>query len=158
MRSSLTSLFLIFPLCLSLAGIASAQSPLPKPPTAPVGSELLPAPKWADLNPGQQHALAPLASKFDLLDNAQRRKWRVVADHYEQWPADKQKTAQSRMLAWASMTAEQRAAARQQALASRASGATGEKRAQIWDQWRGLEDEERDKLHDKAVSAPPKHR
>lgn len=142
----------------TLAHTAAAQAPLPKPPRSPVGSELVPASKWADLTDAERFALAPLSIKFDSLDNAQRRKWRVVASRFPQWPVEKQKLTQSRMLAWASMTSEQRAAARQQALASRAAGSTGAQRAQDWQQWRDMEDDARDKLHEKAVQAvPPPH-
>lgn len=155
MRLILPPLVALFFLGCSLAPPSSAQAPPPKPPAAPVGSELVPAPKWADLTAPERSALSPLASKFDSLDNSQRRKWRVVAGRFPQWPAEKQKTLQSRMLAWASMTPEQRSAARQQALAARAAGATPERRAQDWQQWRDMEDDDRDKLHDKAVRAAP---
>ena len=86
-------------LCAGLAGSAGAQARAPAPPRPLAGSNLVPAPSWAELSDAERSALAPLAKSFDRLDNAQRRKWKVVADRFPSWPADKQKTAQSRMLA-----------------------------------------------------------
>lgn len=139
----------------SASAPALAQSALPTPPGSALGSDLAPAPRWAELTPAQREALAPLSARFDGLDGGQRRKWRALANRYPSLSPDKQKIAQSRMLAWASMSPEQRAAARQQALAARAAGAPADKRAQSWRHWRDLQDGERERLQEKAVKASP---
>jgi hypothetical protein len=52
-------------LCVSLSAFAAAQ---PKKP-----------PSWAELKPEQQQILAPLASDWDKLEPARKRKWLGIA-------------------------------------------------------------------------------
>lgn len=135
---------------------AQPVAPKPLPPKAPLGSALAPAPTWSTLTPAEQEALRPLAGKFDELTAFQRLKWKEMAARYPAWPEDKRQRIQSRMLAWASMTPEQRGAARQEALSRQTSGApsgiNGSKPAESWRRWQELDDEQRDQLHNRAVA------
>jgi len=135
-----------------LALAQTSQPPMPKPPTAPVGSDLAPAPTWAELTPAEKSALAPLAPQFDQLTKQQRRKWRVLASKYSNFPPEKQKNIQDRMVAWANMSPEQRAVIRQQALASRDVNAN---RSESWNKWIDLEEDSKSTLHDKALKVKP---
>lgn len=123
--------------------------PAPTPPADPVGSDIVPAPKWAELPASSRETLAPLASQFDELPAQQRRKWISLASRSASWTPEKRKMIQSRMVQWASMTPEQRAAARQQALAA------GGTRAQSWAKWNGMEDGAKAELHGKALGVKP---
>jgi hypothetical protein len=114
-----------------------------------MGSSLAPAPVWADLTEEEKAALAPLKDQFNILPKQQRRKWRALAGRFYSWPEDKKKMVQSRMVLWASMTQEQRAAARQQALIARKDGSSN--RADVWKKWMELEPESQNDLHGKAI-------
>jgi hypothetical protein len=131
---------LLISLCLFLAcsQAARAQDSAEPPPEAPFGSALAPAPSWSQLSAPERHALAPLEAQFDQLDSQQRRKWQALARRAERWTAQELRTAQSRMALWAGMTPEQRAAARQQALAARAArgaAAAPKERERSWKAW-----------------------
>lgn len=132
--------------------LAQNASPMPKPPTAPIGSDLAPAPSWSDLSPAEKSALAPLATQFDRLDKQQRRKWQILATKFPKFSPEKQKNIQARMIAWANMTPEQRAAIRQQALANRDRKGN---RSESWSKWVDLEEESKSNLHEKALKVKP---
>jgi hypothetical protein len=152
MKSQTLALVMFFAATAGLcASLPPAPAAMPKPPTAPLGSDLAPAPMWTELTAIQQKALSPLKDQFDSLPKQQRRKWRTLADRFATWPEDKQKIVQSRMLLWANMTQEQRAAARQQAMAARQDGNTN--RSESWKKWMDLENESKDDLHGKAIGA-----
>lgn len=136
----------------TMPGLAQNASPMPKPPTAPVGSDLASAPSWADLSPAEKSALAPLSTHFDRLEKQQRRKWRALATKFPSFPPEKQKTIQARMVAWANMTPEQRTSIRQQALANREMKGN---RSESWSKWVDLEDESKSNLHEKALKVKP---
>lgn len=110
----------------------------PPPPDAPFGSDLAPAPLWAELSPSERFALAPLAKDFDGMDAHQRRKWKALARRAQSWTPEQLATAQSRMSLWARMTPEQRAAARQQALAP-PPPRERPGRAESWRRWERME-------------------
>lgn len=127
-------------------------------PTIPLlGSTLVPGPTWAELNPTERSALAPLAGKFDSLDSDQRRKWKAIAERFPGWTEEKRKTVQSRMLDWSNMTPEQRSNARQEALARRQGATTpetGESRSASWKRWNDLEEARKAELRSKVAPVP----
>lgn len=127
---------------------AAGQPPAPTPPGDPVGSEIVPAPTWAQLSPAARQTLAPLSGHFDQLSAQQRRKWISMAERAPGWSPEKLRMIQSRMVQWATMTPEQHAAARQQAMAARGA------RAQSWQKWKKLDEGARNELHGKALAAP----
>lgn len=110
----------------------------PPPPEAPFGSDLAPAPMWAELSPSERFALSPLAKDFDGMDAHQRRKWKALARRAKAWTPEQLATAQSRMSLWARMTPEQRSAARQQALAP-PPPRERPGRAESWRRWESME-------------------
>lgn len=135
----------------SVPALSKGPAAMPIPPRAPLGADLLPAPTWVTLSAAEHEALAPLARQFDTLGASQRRKWKEMAQRFPSWSEDKRAKVQSRMLAWSSMTSEQRAAARQEAQARRAAPGSAQS-SESWRIWRELPDAERNELHNKAVS------
>ena len=162
-KSSMIALFLTLTMALavgpawaqglapSVPGLSKGPAVMPVPPRAPLGADLLPAPTWGTLSSAEHEALAPLSRQFDSLGASQRRKWKEMAQRFPSWPEDKRLKVQSRMLAWSSMTSEQRAAARQEAQVRRAAPSSTQS-SESWRIWRELPDAERNELHNKAVS------
>ena len=140
-------------LLMFIYGPVSSATDVVKTPSAPIASELLPAPQWNDLNPMEKEALSPLSEHFNTLTAQQRRKWRVLAQKSPEWTPAKKANIQSRMLMWARMSAEQRASARQQALATK-NLPHHLLRADSWNKWQDLPDDEKSNLHQKALNAP----
>lgn len=71
------------------------------------------APSWAELNPQQREALAPLAGEWDKLEPAQKKEWLGVAKRYPTMTPTGKKRVQTRMSKWAALTPQQREQARE---------------------------------------------
>jgi hypothetical protein len=65
-----------------------------------------------DLTEAQQQALAPLAQQWPTMSEPHKRKWLAISQNFAQLSTDEQSTVQRRMQDWASLTPQQRAAAR----------------------------------------------
>jgi Protein of unknown function (DUF3106) len=127
---------------------ASASAPAVKPS--------FPRPTWAQLTVQQQVALLPLASVWDPLSEAQKRKWLEISKNHPALPAEDQARMHSRMVEWVGMSPQQRAQARlnfaqTQELSTPLSA--DEKKAK-WQSYQALSADEKEKLARKAAPKP----
>ena len=60
----------------------------------------------------QQQSLKPLATSWNGISEAQKRKWLELSKNYPNLPATDQAVMHSRMNEWVAMSPQQRAAAR----------------------------------------------
>lgn len=130
----------------SLAGPAQAQVSAPRAPKVSAG------PSWADLNPAQKQALAPLAGKWSQISEAQKRKWLALSQNYPQLAPAEQTKLHSRMAEWAALSPQQRSAARLN-FADVKKIAPEDRKAQ-WEAYQSLSDEEKKKLAEGARPKP----
>ena len=108
-------------------------------------------PTWQELTPVQKVALKPLATQWNTLDDARKRKWTAIAANYLTLPPEGQAKLHSRMTEWVSLSQQQRAQARLNFAESKQLTPT--QKAATWEAYQALSPEERQKL---ALSAPPK--
>jgi len=94
-------------------------------------------PAWSELAPEQQKILAPLSNEWNALDATRRKQWIGVATRYPKMTPKGQERVQKRMVEWASLTPEQRRAARERYQQIRRLPT--EKRRQIYRQWRAYQ-------------------
>lgn len=107
-------------------------------------------PGWETLDTPQKLALYPLAERWALISEAQKRRWLTLAASFASLPEDEQAKFHERMTDWASLSAQQRNQARlNYAVTNRL--APDDKRAQ-WEAYQALTDEERQALA--ALAAP----
>lgn len=94
----------------AVIGLSSAQAADPK------ASHVKPAPSrvpaWRQLRPDQQRILAPLREDWENLEPQRKLKWVEISNRYHKLGSDEQARIQRRMKAWASLTPDQRRAAR----------------------------------------------
>jgi hypothetical protein len=150
---------------LSFSTSAFAQMMLQSPQTVPSplkaghsaepnklsASTLVSKPLWQDLTPVQQISLAPLATNWNTLEEAQKRKWIAIAANYPALTQAEQTKLHHRMTEWVSLSYQQRAQARLNFAKSKQLTPT-EKTAS-WEAYQALSPEEKQKM---AALAPPK--
>ncbi|MGB5082520.1 MAG: DUF3106 domain-containing protein, partial [Burkholderiales bacterium] len=136
------SLALALWFCISLS--AFAATPPKKPPT------------WGELSAEQKQILAPLASDWDTLEPARRRKWLGIAKRYPKMKPDQQVRVQRRMQAWANLSPKERQAARER-YRKIETLPPDKKRSlkQKWEEYNRLPEQERRKLRGKRGKPPP---
>lgn len=135
--------------CITMAGMtvpALAQVSAPRAPKVSAG------PVWADLNPAQKQALAPLAGKWSQISEAQKRKWLALSQNYPQLAPAEQAKLHSRMAEWAALSPQQRSAARLN-FADVKKIAPEDRKAQ-WEAYQSLSAEEKQKLAEGARPKP----
>ncbi len=110
-------------------------------------------PRWNELTPAQQQALAPLAPEWDKLEPARKSKWLAIGDRYAAMTADEQQRAQGRMRDWVGLSPEERKMARESYAHARKLD-PDQKSAQ-WKKYQQLTPEQKDKL---AADAAEKKR
>lgn len=107
-------------------------------------------PGWETLTTKQKLVLYPLAPRWQFLSLVQKRRWLALADSFSDMSMPEQSKLHSRMLEWASLSAQQRTQARvNYAKTNRLPLA--EKRAQ-WEAYQSLSEEQKKQL---AASATP---
>lgn len=111
-------------------------------------------PTWAELNPAQQKALAPLAGTWKTLGEAHKRKWLALSENFATMPAGEQARLHTRMTEWAALTPQQRTTARLN-FAEAQKVAPTDKRAK-WEAYQALPPEEKKKLAAGAAASKPK--
>lgn len=126
---------------LSAAAAAAARSSATVPEKKPVPTA---GPGWEELNAAQKKALAPLASRWAVTSELQKRHWLAIAKNYPALPAAEQQRLHARMAAWASLSAQQRSQARLNYAVTNQFSADS-KRAQ-WEAYQALSDEEKSRL------------
>lgn len=109
-------------------------------------------PGWETLTTPQKLALFPLANRWKLLSNLQKRRWLALAQGFAGLPPDEQERLHGRMTEWASLSAQQRNQARlNYAITSRLT--PQDKRSQ-WDAYQALSEEEKRQLAARAAAKP----
>lgn len=101
-------------------------------------------PRWSELNPAQQQALAPLAQEWDRMDAGRKGKWLAIGNRYASMKPEEQSRMQERMRDWVELSPEQRRQARERYTQARRID-PGRKSAQ-WEQYQQLPQEQRQKL------------
>jgi hypothetical protein len=109
-------------------------------------------PGWETLTTPQKLALYPLAERWALISEAQKRRWLALAANFSALPEEEQAKFHDRMTDWASLSAQQRNQARlNYAVTNRL--ARDDKRAQ-WEAYQALSDEEKRALASRAAPKP----
>lgn len=109
-------------------------------------------PGWETLTTPQKLALYPLAERWALISEAQKRRWLALAANFSVLPEEEQAKFHDRMTDWASLSAQQRNQARlNYAVTNRL--ARDDKRAQ-WEAYQALSDEEKRALAARAAPKP----
>ena len=88
---------------------------------------------WAELTADQQRILAPLKVDWENLPTERRQKWIGIANRYPRMSQLEQERVQRRMQAWANLSPEQRARARENY--RRMAKASADKRRRLRQQW-----------------------
>jgi hypothetical protein len=107
-------------------------------------------PTWAELNPAQKSALAPLSSKWETMPADQKAKWAEMGNKFATMPPAEQARAQTRMRDWAALSPEERNQARESFQKSK-SVPKDAKQAQ-WEQYQALPEEKKKELAEKAAA------
>ena len=69
-------------------------------------------PRWADLTPAQKEALAPLATEWDQIPVARKKKWLEIGSKLALMAPEEKLRVQERIRDWVKLTPEQRRVAR----------------------------------------------
>lgn len=109
-------------------------------------------PGWETLTTSQKLALYPLAERWALISEAQKRRWLSLATNFSALPPEEQDKFHDRMTDWASLSGQQRNQARLNYAVTNKL-ARDDKRAQ-WEAYQALSDEERMALAAKAAPRP----
>jgi len=104
-----------------------------------------PDPSWETLALGQQQILAPLASEWDRLDPASRKRWLGVAQRYPKMTPIGQKRVQTRMKKWAALSPQQREEARAKYKRMKRKRGSTELKSE-WQRYQALPAKEREAL------------
>lgn len=135
----------------------AASAATPAGPGANGTASKVPAstrPLWTELTADQQKSLAPLATHWNALHPAQKRKWIALSQNFDGMSASEQQTLHSRMTEWASLSAQDRTRARLN-FAEVKRLAPEEERKAKWEAYQALSDEEKRKLAERAGTRPP---
>jgi hypothetical protein len=134
------------------SALHAAPSPARNGKAATPGRKSVTQPLWRELSPGQQQALAPLATHWDTLNVAQKRKWIALSSNFPRMSGEEQAKLHSRMTEWASLSPQQRSIARLNYGAARKISADDKKAK--WEAYQALSPEEKKKLASKATKPP----
>jgi len=115
-----------------------------------VGANIAQAQTWTQLPETQKEILAPLESDWNSINKDQKKKWVEVANRYPQMSDSEKNILQSRMSEWANLSPEQRRAARDNYL--RTLKFSPEKKAEAWQAYQHLSDEDKKRLAEKKAS------
>lgn len=153
--------------CAALAGLAAVAVPVmtrqftsseatPAPAVAkPAAKAVEPdtRPRWNELTPTQQTALAPLAAEWNKIEVFRKKKWLEIGNRYVGMNSEEQARIQERMRDWAKLTPEERRVARE--IYTRTKKLDASQKSAQWQEYQQLPDEQKKKL---AESTPPKKR
>jgi hypothetical protein len=124
-------------------------------PAMPGGSKpVAPAeksPTWDSLSSSQRAALQPLEHEWRTIGSDHKQKWLEVVAQFPTKSADERQRIQARMTEWASLTPEQRGAARLQF--KQAQQLAPSNRQARWEAYQALSDSERKELAARAAPA-----
>ncbi|MBC7611255.1 MAG: DUF3106 domain-containing protein [Polaromonas sp.] len=138
------------------AASASITAPAKLQAPAPVTKVLVSRPAWAELTLMQQQTLKPLATNWNALSEAQKRKWLEVSKNYPSLPREDQATMHSRMNEWVALSPQQRAEARLNFAKTKelSRQLTPEEKKAKWQTYQSLSPEEKQKLAANSTTRP----
>jgi hypothetical protein len=125
-----------------VGGLAFAQNA--PPPTDPNSSAKVANSNWQNLTQSQKKALAPLAPHWAQISLAQRNKWLVMSNNFDNLSPREQATLHHRMADWAALSPQQRAQARLSFNETKTLG-SDQKKSQ-WEAYQALSQDDRKKL------------
>lgn len=125
-----------------VGGLAFAQNA--SPPTDPNSSAKVANSNWQNLTQSQKKALAPLAPHWAQISIAQRNKWLVMSNNFDNLSPREQATLHNRMADWAALSPQQRAQARLSFNETKTLG-SDQKKSQ-WEAYQALSQDDRKKL------------
>ncbi len=133
-------------LAVAAAGSAAlaADRAAPAPADARPSTSTVSATPWAELNPAQQAALAPLQRDWALIEGVRQQKWLELTARFPTMAAEERARIQQRMAQWASLTPAKRNQVRLQFLEAKQLPA--EQRQARWQEYQALSVEERQAL------------
>jgi len=113
-------------------------------------------PTWAELTPVQQQSLKPLATYWNTISEAQKRKWLEISKNYATLAPGDQNTLHSRMSEWVALSPQQRAQARLNFAKTKelSPQLTPDEKKEKWQAYQALSPEEKAGLAQKAVPRP----
>ena len=135
------------------APVKKAATPKPAASSAKVAVKRATRPLWTELTEQQRQALAPLAPKWDGVNEAQKRKWLALSRNYPKMSADEQAKLHSRMTEWATLSPAQRTQARLNF--GEARNLSPDDKQAKWEAYQALSPEEKRKLAAGAAKPPP---
>lgn len=106
-------------------------------------------PRWHELSPAQQQALAPLAEEWNQLDAYRKGKWLAIGNRYASMKPEEQQRVQERMREWVRLTPDERRQARERF--TQARRIDREQKSAQWEQYQQLPEEERQKLAEETA-------
>ncbi len=110
-------------------------------------------PRWDELTPSQQNALAPLAADWNKIELFRKKKWLEIGNRYANMNAEEQSRIQERMREWAKLTPDERRVARE--IYTRTKKLDASKKSAQWQEYQQLPEDQKKKL---AESTPAKKR
>jgi hypothetical protein len=110
-------------------------------------------PTWAELTPVQQQTLAPLAASWRSLSEAHKRKWLALSRNYPKMQPEEQAKLRGRMTEWATLSPQQRTAARLNFAETKKVSPVDKKAA--WEAYQALSPEEKKRLAADAREVKP---
>lgn len=108
-------------------------------------------PRWTELSATQREALSPLASEWDRISPAGKKKWLQIGDRIALMGSEEKQRAQQRLRDWVKLTPEQRKVARANYALAQKKLKPSEKIVQ-WENYQQLTEEQRKELA--AADAP----
>ena len=137
-----------------LEALAAQSAPRSSDMRPENGPPLSRGPGWEQLNTLQKLALYPLAPRWAVLSEQQKRQWLAIAQSFSKLPEAEQERLHNRMAQWASLSSQQRSQARLNYAATNRL-APDSKRAR-WEAYQALSNEEKTRLA--AAAAVNAHR
>ena len=110
------------------------------------------SPSWSELTAPQQQALAPLATVWPTISEAQKRKWIVISQSWGRLSPPEQAKLHSRMTDWVALSPQQRTQARLNFAESKQL--SGDDKKAKWEEYQALSPEAKRKLAAGAASVP----
>jgi hypothetical protein len=132
---------------------APISTPRPAPARNNAAAKVEAQPTWAELQPQQQQALAPLAGTWSTLNRAHKRKWIAMSASHPTMTAAEQSLMHSRMAEWAALSPQQRTQARLNFAETKVVPSTDKKAK--WEAYQALPAEEKRRLAARAAAAKP---
>src|SRR5450830_562377 len=137
---------------LAPAPAATTKPSTPQPTPSKVARKPDSKPTWTELNPAQQHALAPLAGEWNKMPVNSKEKWLVIGNKFASMNPAEQERLQERMRDWVKLTPVQRRSVRESY--TRAKKLDAEKKSAQWKEYQQLSEEQKKKLSQAKL---PKH-